>query len=85
MSEIILGVIIIVILGGFGWYVREEKKETSKLINAILAKDSTDYVSRTLADGTEIKPDINPPTDLIPESQLSQDEFEQGIEDQLNG
>ena len=84
MTELILTAIIVTLLGGFGWYVREQNRERSKLINAILAKDSQEYVSRTLADSTEIvKPEVNPPSDLIPETQLSDEDFDKHIQSQL--
>ncbi len=87
MIEILLFAIIVVLLGGFGWYVREQEQVKTKLINAILAKDSQEYVNRTLADNTEIvKPDIQPriPSDLIPETQLSDEDFDKHIQDSLN-
>lgn len=81
MTDLIFGGIIIVLLGAIGWIIRENSIERSKLINAILAKNSQEYVTRTLAENTKIEPEINPPSDLTPESQLSQEDWEKSIED----
>ncbi len=86
MIDLILFAIILVLLGGFGWYVREQEKVKTKLINAILAKDSTEYVNRTLADATDVvKPDMTPnfSSDLVPETQLSDEDFDAHIAQQL--
>jgi hypothetical protein len=85
MSEIILAIINIILLGGFGWYVREQSRERAKLINAILAKDSHDYVQRTLAENTKITPEINgkQDPDLVPMDQLSDELFDKHIQQTL--
>ncbi len=82
MTELILAGIIVVLLGGFGWFVREQNRERSKLINAILAKDSQEYVNRTLADSTQVlKPEVNPTDpDLLPMDQLSEEDFDKHIQ-----
>ncbi len=81
MLNYLLFAIIVVLLGGFGWYVREQEQVKTKLINAILAKDSQEYVSRTLADNTTIKPEINgdQKSDLIPMDRLTEEEFDNHI------
>ena len=81
MSEVILGVIILALLGGFGWYIREQNRERLKLINAILAKDSQEYVNRTLAENTKITPEINKgDPDLIAMDQLDDEAFDKHIQ-----
>lgn len=80
MNELIFGTIILSLLVGFGWYVREQSRERSRLINAILAKDSQDYVNRTLAENTKIEPIVNKgDPDLIPTDELSDDQFMEHI------
>lgn len=80
MTELTFGIIIIAILVGFGWYIREQNRERSKLINAILAKDSQEYVNRTLAENTKIVPEINAKDpDLIPVDELNDDQWEAHI------
>lgn len=85
MSEVILGLVIAALLGVFGWYVREQGRERSKLINAILAKDSTEYVNRTLAEKTEaLRPQVNTSNpDLIPMDQVNDEQFDAMIAKQL--
>jgi hypothetical protein len=86
MTEIIFAIIIIALLVGFGWYIREQERKISKLINALLAKDSQEYVNRTLAENTQIKPEVNGPQDpdLIPMDQLSEEGFDSHIQAMLN-
>ncbi len=82
MTDIILTAIIIVLLGGFGWYIREQEKVKTKLINAILAKDSNEYINRTLAENTKIEPEINAPQnpELIPFDQANEEQFDAHIQ-----
>lgn len=82
MTDIAFTIIILALLGGFGWYIREQHKQHTKLINAILAKDSQEYVNRTLAENTTIKPEVNGPQDpdLIPMDQLSEEGFDNHIQ-----
>lgn len=82
MTDFIFAFIILALLGCFAWYVREQGKERSKLLNALLAKDSQDYVNRTLAENTTIKPEVNGNTnlDLMPFDQLSDDQFDEHIQ-----
>lgn len=83
MTELILGGIIISLLVGFGWYVRESHREHSKLVNALLAKNSQEYVERTLADHTEIKPEIQTNPDLMRVEDMSDEEFDNHIAQEL--
>lgn len=81
MTDIIFAIIILCLLVGFGWYVREQSKERSRLINAILAKNSQEYVNRTLAEQTKITPEINKTDpDLVPMDQLSDEAFDKHIQ-----
>lgn len=85
MTEIIFGVIILILVSAFCWYIRESNEERVKLINAILAKNTQEYVTRTLADATkEIKPEVNPQDpDLIPMDQLDEEAFDAHIQQTL--
>lgn len=80
-TEVLFTVIIFAILLAFGWYVRESNREKSKLINGILAKSSQDMVNMTLADQTEIKPEVNKlDPDLVSMDQLDDEGFDQHIQ-----
>lgn len=85
MIDLILFVIILILLGGFGWYAREQERVKTKLINAILAKDSTEYVNRTLADKTElIVPQVaDKDPDLIAMDQINDEQFDAMIQSTL--
>lgn len=81
MTELILGGILLVVLGGFGWYVREEERFKSKLINAILAKDSVEYLDRNFADTLESKKETkDKPPELVLEQDLTDEDFSRHIE-----
>lgn len=83
MIDFILGGIIIVLIAGFGWYVHETNRERSKLVNSLLSKTPQDYVNMTLADQTQIKPEVKH-EDIVTEDQLSQDEWEDRLADSLS-
>ena len=84
-TELILFGIILVLLGGFGWYVREQERFKSKLINAILAKDGNEFRDLELTDKVKpIKPPIQTPPDFVPESELTDEEFSKLHNIQLN-
>lgn len=85
MTEIIFGVIILILVSAFCWYIRESNTERVKLINHILSKNTQEYVTRTLADATEkIKPEVNPADpDLIPFDQLDEEAFDKHIQQTL--
>ena len=86
MTDLFFTLIIIALLTGFFFYIREQERKTSKLINALLSKDTTDYVSRTLAENTQIKPEVNGNTnpDLISMEQLDDDAFDAHIKATLD-
>lgn len=87
MTDITFGIIILALLGGFSWYVYKQEQKEAKLINAILSKDSQEYVSRTLAENTKIKPEINgaeEEPDLMSMDQLTDEGFDSHIQAMLN-
>lgn len=61
---------------------KEEKllEENSRLVKALISKNAEEYVMTTSID--KIKPEKEPPvdTDLIPEEQLSDEEFFKAVE-----
>ena len=84
MDSIVFGFIIIVLLIAFGFYVWETNKEKAKLVNALVAKNPEQYRDLTLADKVEhIKQQPMTPPDLVPEQNLSQQEWENAIANQL--
>lgn len=85
MSEFFLGVISIGELVAFVAYVYLTNKEKAKLVNALMSKDSTEFVHNTLADQTKIEPEIKSNPDLLPIENLNEEEFDKHIQEELNG
>ena len=85
MIDILLFGMNVALLATFGWYVHESNKEKAKLVNALLSKSPQDMVNMTLADQTEIKPQVGPDKDpdLIPMDQLTDEEFDNHIAQEL--
>lgn len=76
MIDLILTGIIIALIVGFGWHMRESAKAQNKLINALLSKTPQDLTNLTLADHTTIKPEVTKADpDLVPTDQMTDDEF----------
>lgn len=80
MIELILAGIIIALLLGFGWYVREQEREKSKLINAILAKNPQEFNDLNLTDKLKPqKPQVEKPPDLVSTEDMTDEEFDKQI------
>ena len=86
MTEAFLTIIILALIGVFMWYIKKQEATVSKLINAVLSKSGDEYVNRTLADNTQIKPEINGHhnPDLVAMDQLSDEQFDAHIAAQLD-
>lgn len=85
MDSFIFGFIIIVLLAAFIFYVQEANKEKAKLINALVSKNPEDFRNLILADKVQqIKTPTQVAPDLVPENQLSQQEWENAIHETLN-
>jgi Tfp pilus assembly protein PilE len=68
-------VTILALIGLIGFQEYHNRKERAKLINAILAKNNQEFKEMELADKTKIE--IKPPKEanLIPENQLTDDQW----------
>ena len=86
MTELILGGTILLLAGLLFYEKQEGKHERQELVNALVAKSVNDFRDLKLAD--KVKP-IEPPEriepNLIPEGDLSDQEFKQIIEKETNG
>ena len=82
MTDILLFIMFMALLGYHTWYVWEKNKEVNKLVNALVAKTSEQFRDLTLADKVEpIKPPQPPAEpDFIPESELTDEKFKELIE-----
>jgi hypothetical protein len=84
MIEIILAVIILALLGYLVWTTHEWKLERKTLINAILAKTPEQLRDLNLADKVVIQTaPPNAQSDLMPIAEMSEDEFDTHIKEQL--
>ena len=75
MSEIVLSIVVLALIGFIAWREREIRLERSKFINAILAKNANElrdleFVDK-VAPTTKI---IEPPNELL-ESELDDESF----------
>lgn len=85
MTELIFGVIIVSLLAGFMFFIREEKRERAKLINALIAKTAQDAVNLGLTDKlAPLKPQEEKAPDMVPLDQLTEEEFDNHISQELN-
>ena len=79
MTEAILTGIIVALLAYHFFYVKEVNKERAKLLNAVLSKNAVEFRDLELTDKVAtITPQPTEP-DLIPESDLTDEEFSKVI------
>jgi len=77
---IILGVLNLILIAGHLLYVKESNKEKSKLVNALVSKSVTEMRDLELTDKVEpIKPEMPEESPLIPEAELTDEEFMERI------
>ena len=80
MIEIVLVIVIFGLLVLLGWREWNDRKERSKLINAIIAKNAIEAANLDLADKTEIKvkPD-NQESPYVSMENLSDEDFKKAV------
>lgn len=84
MSDIVFGFIILGLLAAFILYVKESNAEKAKLINALVAKSPEQFRDLNLADKVEpIKPAAPKQQDIVPFEQMSEEDFDAHIQQQL--
>ena len=70
-------------LAFMAWYVHLESKHKNKMINSLIAKNSTEYLNHEMADKLEGVKQQEPipelPPDFVEESALSDEEFDKNI------
>ena len=86
MLEIVLGVVNLGLLVAFILYVRETNKEKAKLVNALIAKTPEQARDLDMVDKVQVKvqPQTTQAPDLVPLENVSDDEFEEHIQSELN-
>lgn len=87
MIEIVLVAVITLLSGLLGWQEWNNRKERSKMLNLLVAKNNQEAVNLTLADQTKIEPPKPDKLlqDIVETTEASDDEFESMIKDQING
>lgn len=88
MTDIILFLVILVLLAFLAWKEYMADKHTKELIKAVIAKNSSELANLNLSETTKLNVDTPPPLgplndDLVPLSNLSQDEFDQAMDKSL--
>ena len=83
MIELTLVGAIAFLSGLLAWEKHNNRKEQSKLINAVLAKDNTEMLNLELADKTKIEPQKNEETDFVPTSTIGDEEYEKFIKNSI--
>ena len=82
IALVVLAVTNVASLACFSWYIYLESKEKQKTINALIAKNSKEYLDHEMADKIQ-EVSTEPPLDLPPEytavSDLSDDEFDEKV------
>jgi len=80
MTEILLTLIIIALLGYHAWYVKEHDKQTNMFTRALLSRDINDFTNSEIVQKTpNLKKNVD---DLIPIDELSDKQFEKIIKQQ---
>lgn len=80
IETIALLFVTIVLCALVGWIDHSNRRERAKFINALVAKSTNEFRDLELTEKVEpIKPPFNPEPDLVPESDLTEEEFEEKI------
>lgn len=74
--------VIIVLCGLLGWKDYQGRKERRELIQAVIAKNAAELANLQTIDKLRIEPVRQDTPDLIPETQLSDTEWEKILIDQ---
>ena len=80
IADLVLGGLIVALIVGHFFYVKETNKEKSKLINALISKNAEELRDLELTEKVKpITPEIPEEPVLVPESELTDEEFEEKV------
>ena len=83
IADLVLGGLIVALIVGHFFYVKETNKEKSKLINALISKNAEELRDLELTEKVRpITPEIPEEPMLVPEAELTDEEFEEKV---ING
>ena len=81
IAEISLGLVVVGLFALLAWEKHENKKERAKWINALIAKTPEQYRDLELTEKVKpIEPPVKTEPDLIPESEVTDEQFQQIID-----
>ena len=84
MSEIVLAVVIVALIGYIAYERYEMRKERNKYINALLAKDAAQLRDLEFVDKLKIPKEEKVPNDLVDTKDLTDKEFDEIIKFEEN-
>lgn len=80
MTELILGAIIIVLIAYHAFTTHQNNREKAKLINALIAKTSQDFINSEMTDKVKpLKPEVEKKPEMTAVDQLDDDEWSEAI------
>lgn len=85
MTEIILGLLLLSHIVYHAWYVRGQERERSKMMRAFMSKNLQEYHASEIMEDVTKEQSESPLPDEVSIDELSQDSFEQIIENQTHG
>jgi hypothetical protein len=83
MTEAILLLVIISLVGLIAWMEWNNRKERKTLLNAVMTDNSTDYTNAEMMDKTKIVIPQPTETDLVKPEDLTGEEFKNMIAEEL--
>jgi hypothetical protein len=85
MSEVVLFLVITALVALLAWDRHETRKERDKLMNIIISRTAQDLANLELAEKvTQIDPNPQFPPDLVPENELTDEEFQKHIREEVS-
>ena len=84
MSEIILSVVIVALIGFIAYERYEMRKERNKYINALLSKDAVQLRDLEFTEKLKMPKEEKVPNDLVDTKDLTDEQFMQQIKEEVN-
>ena len=84
MSEIILSVVILALIGFIAYDKYEMRKERNKYINALLSKDAAQLRDLEFTEKLKIPKEEKVPNDLIDTKDLTDEQFMEQVREETN-
>ena len=85
MIDLILAGVILILCCLIGWLDFNNRKERSKLINALLSKNAAELRDLEFVEKNQPEQQKSTPPDIVPLDSLDDQQFDNFIKEQLNG